>query len=176
MDEKRTVGVIVEVEAYVGTEDPASHAASRIGRTRRNETMFGRSGIAYVYLSYGVHWCLNVVTGSVGEPSAILVRAADPLEGVDVMVERRNRNRDLASGPGRLGQAFGITGALNGHHLSLSPLRLLPGWFVEEDQVEVSPRIGVSRAVDWPLRLSIRGNTSVSRRSQKPLNARGLRQ
>ena len=171
---KRTVGVIVEVEAYVGTEDPASHASARIGGTPRNETMFGRPGIAYVYLSYGVHWCLNVVTGSENEPCAVLVRAADPLEGVEFMAERRRRHRDLASGPGRLGQAFGITGELDGHDLSLPPLRLLPGWLVARDEVEVSPRIGISRAVDWPLRFSVRSNAFVSRRPRKASMANEL--
>jgi len=171
---KRTVGVIVEVEAYIGAQDPASHAAARIGRTLRNRTMFGRSGIAYVYLSYGVHWCLNVVTGSENEPCAVLVRAADPLEGVDFMVERRHGYRDLASGPGRLGQAFGVTGELDGHDLSIPPLRLLPGWLVTKEDVQVSPRIGISRAVDWPLRFSVRSSKSVSKRRRQFSNANEL--
>ena len=171
---KRTVGVIVEVEAYIGAQDPASHAAARIGRTRRNRTMFGRSGMAYVYLSYGVHWCLNVVTGSENEPCAVLVRAVDPLEGVDFMAERRHGYRDLASGPGRLGQAFGVTGELDGHDLSIPPLRLLPGWLVRKDEVQVSPRIGISRAVDWPLRFSVRSSKSVSKRRRKFSNAHEL--
>ena len=134
--------------------------------------MFGRPGIAYVYLSYGVHWCLNVVTGSENEPCAVLLRAADPLEGVEFMAERRQRHRDLASGPGRLGQAFGITGELDGHDLSLPPLRLLPGWLVAREEVEVSPRIGISRAVDWPLRFSVRSSVSVSRRRRKASKAK----
>jgi len=171
---KRTVGVIVEVEAYIGAQDPASHAAARIGRTRRNRTMFGRSGMAYVYLSYGVHWCLNIVTGSENDPCAVLVRAADPLEGVDFMVERRHGYRDLASGPGRLGQAFGVTGELDGHDLSIPPLRLLPGWLVTKDEVQVSPRIGISRAVDWPLRFSVRSSNSVSKGRSKFSNANEL--
>ncbi len=133
--------------------------------------MFGRPGIAYVYLSYGVHWCLNVVTGSENEPCAVLLRAADPLEGVEFMAERRQGRGDLASGPGRLGQAFGITDELDGHDLMAPPLSLLPGWPVARDQIEVSPRIGISRAADWPLRFSVRGNASVSQRRRNPLNA-----
>ena len=159
----RAVGVIVEVEAYTGPDDPASHAAARIGRTRRNASMYGPSGTAYVYLSYGVHWCLNVVTGAVGDPCAVLLRAVDPIEGLSVMSVRRGRERDLASGPGRLGQAFGITDALDAHDLSSPPLRLLPGWPTPAGSIDVSPRIGVSRARDWPLRFSVRGNASVSR-------------
>ncbi len=161
---RRTAGVIVEVEAYTGPNDPASHAAARIGRTRRNASMFGPPGTAYVYLSYGVHWCLNVVTGAIGDPCAVLLRAVDPIEGLDIMAARRGRERDLASGPGRVGQAFGITDALNMHDFSSPPLRLLPGWPTPPGSIDVSPRVGVSRAQDWPLRFSVRGNASVSHR------------
>ena len=160
--DERTVGVIVEVEAYLGRSDPASHAAARIGRTRRNETMFGPPGIAYVYLIYGMHWCLNVVTGAVDDPCAVLLRALDPIEGQDVMAPRRGTSRDLAAGPGRLGQAIGLTGALDGHDFSVPPLQLLSGWPVASSDVGVSGRIGISRAKDWPLRFFVRGNASVS--------------
>ncbi len=163
VDGRRATGVIVEVEAYTGPNDPASHAAARIGRTRRNASMFGPPGTAYVYLSYGVHWCLNVVTGVIGDPCAVLLRAVDPIEGLGVMAARRGREWDLASGPGRVGQAFGITRALNMHDLSTPPLRLLPGWPTPPGSIDVSPRVGVSRAQDWPLRFSVRGNASVSR-------------
>lgn len=163
VDGRRATGVIVEVEAYIGPDDPASHAAARIGRTRRNASMFGPPGTAYVYLIYGVHWCLNVVTCAMGDPCAVLIRAVDPLEGLDVMAARRGRGRDLASGPGRVGQAFGVTGALDSHDFSSPPLRLLPGWPPPPEAIEVSPRVGVTRARDWPLRFSARGNASVSR-------------
>ena len=170
VDGRRAMGVIVEVEAYTGPDDPASHAAARIGRTRRNASMFGPPGTAYVYLSYGVHWCVNVVTGAIDEACAMLLRAVDPIEGLDVMVARRGRERDLTSGPGRLGQAFGITDALDTHDLSSPPLRLLPGWPIPPGSIEVSPRVGISRARDWPLRFSVRGNASVSRaRRSAPL-------
>ena len=170
VDGRRATGIIVEVEAYTGPDDPASHAAARIGRTRRNAAMFGPPGTAYVYLSYGVHWCLNVVTGAIGDPCAVLLRAVEPIEGLGVMAARRGRERDLASGPGRAGKAFGITDALDGHDLSSPPLRLLPGWSIPPGSIDVSPRVGVSQAKDWPLRFSVRGNVSVSRvRRSAPL-------
>lgn len=170
IDGRRTTGIIVEVEAYTGPDDPASHAAARIGRTRRNAAMFGAAGTAYVYLSYGVHWCLNVVTGPTGYPCAVLIRAVEPIEGLSVMAARRGRERNLTSGPGRLTQAFGITETLDEHDLSLPPLRLLPGWPTTPGSIDVSPRVGVSRAQDWPLRFSVRGNASVSRvRRSMPL-------
>ena len=176
VDGPRTAGVIVEVEAYIGPDDPASHAAARIGRTRRNAPMFGLPGTAYVYLSYGVHWCLNVVTGAIDDPCAVLIRGVDPIEGLGVMAARRGRESDLASGPGRVGQAFGITDALNMHDLSSPPLRLLPGWPTPPGAIEASPRVGISRARDWHLRFSVRGNASVSRvrrssRLQRPMSA-----
>ena len=170
VDGRRTAGIIVEVEAYIGPDDPASHAAARIGRTRRNASMFGPPGTAYVYLSYGVHWCLNLVTGAIGNPCAVLIRAVDPIEGSDVMATRRGRKRDLTSGPGRVGQAFGITHALDGHDFSSPPLRLLPGWPTPPGSIDMSPRVGVSRAQDWPLRFCVRGSSSVSRvRRSEPL-------
>ena len=162
IDGRRVTGVIVEVEAYTGPDDPASHAAARIGRTRRNASMFGPPGTAYVYLSYGVHWCLNVVTGAIGDPCAVLLRAVHPIEGFDVMAARRGRERDLTSGPGRVGQAFGITDAVDGHDFSSPPLRVLPGWPTPPGSIDVSPRVGVSRARDWPLRFCVPGSGSVS--------------
>lgn len=159
----RTSGVIVEVEAYVGPEDPASHARASVGRTERNASMFGRPGIAYVYRSYGIHWCMNVVTGEVEDPVAVLVRALDPLDGREVMSRRRGRETDLCSGPGRLTEALGITGSQDGHDLSDDPLFLRPGWSVPETAVGTSGRIGIRRAADWPLRFYVRGHPSVSR-------------
>ncbi len=157
-----TSGVIVEVEAYVGPHDPASHAAERIGRTRRNEAMFGPPGRAYVYLIYGIHWCLNVVTAEEGYPAAVLVRGLEPLQGMEVMRSRRGGADALSRGPGRLGQALGITGALDGHDLSTPPLRLRPGWEVEPRDIARSPRIGIRRATDLELRFFIRDNPHVS--------------
>lgn len=151
----------METEAYIGPEDPASHAAARIGRTRRNATMFGRAGLAYVYRIYGMHWCLNVVTGGEGHPAAVLVRALDPLGGIDVMEGRRGR-RPLTSGPARLCQALGVTGDLDGHDLTRSPLWLAPGWPVTPSEISRSERIGIRRAADWPLRFYVTDHPAVS--------------
>ena len=162
-------GVIVETEAYLGPEDPASHAAARIGRTPRNETMFGPPGLAYVYRSYGIHWCLNVVTGETGFPAAVLIRALDPVTGLDHMRARRGPKGPLCSGPGRLCQALGITGALDGHPLKDPPLELLAGWTVPAEAVAESGRVGVRNAADWPLRFYLRGHPEVSRGPHRPL-------
>ena len=158
-----TAGVIVETEAYCGREDPASHAATRVGRTARNAAMFGPSGRAYVYRSYGMHWCVNVVTGWEGDPQAVLLRALDPLAGEEEMVRRRGRVEALASGPGRLCRALGITGVLYGHDLRQPPLEVRVGWTVPDSQVVVSGRIGVRAAADRPLRFFVHGSPGVSR-------------
>ena len=164
--ETRTAGRIVETEAYVGPHDEASHAAERIGRTARNDAMYGTPGIAYVYRIYGIHWCLNVVTGEPDYPAAALIRAVEPVEGVEVMRRRRGEkriDRELTSGPGRLAQAFGITGQEDGHPLDRPPLMIVQGEPVSDDAVAVGPRIGIIRAVEWPLRYFVRGNSFVSR-------------
>ncbi len=150
-----TRGRIVEVEAYIGPHDPASHAAERIGRTERNRVMFGPAGLAYVYRSYGIHWCVNVVTGSLDHPEAVLIRALEPLDGTEAMARRRRRTSDLCSGPGRLSQALAITGDLDGHDLSTPPLVLRSGDRIPSDRILRGPRVGISRAVDWPLRFWI---------------------
>jgi len=163
------LGRIVETEAYVGPHDAASHAAERIGRTSRNAAMFGAPGSAYVYRSYGVHWCLNAVTDRADFPAAVLIRAVEPVRGLAAMRARRARggrvpaDRDLARGPGRLTQAFAITGALDGHELVAPPLRILAGAPVPGRDVVVCPRVGISRAVDWPLRFCLRGSSWISR-------------
>lgn len=163
VDGHRTEGIIVETEAYIGPQDPASHAAERIGRTARNESMFGAAGLAYVYRIYGVHWCLNVVTGAEGFPAAVLIRALAPMGGQVVMGDRRGGRAPLASGPGRLCEALAITGALDGHDLTEEPLRLTPG--TRPDQtIAISPRIGIRRAADWPLRFYIQDHPAVSGR------------
>ncbi len=159
-----TAGVIVETEAYEGPRDPASHAAARAGRTRRNAAMFGPPGRAYVYRIYGVHWCVNVVTGSEGDPQAVLLRALDPLVGRETMIRRRRRETGLASGPGRLCQALAITGALYGHDLRCPPLEVRPGWRLPDARVGISGRIGVRAAADWLRRYFVIGNPEISRR------------
>lgn len=156
-------GVVVETEAYVGPGDPASHAAERIGRTRRNTPMFGPAGRAYVYRSYGVHWCLNVVTGVEGFPAAVLLRGLDVVEGREVAWGRREGREPLGAGPGRLCQLLGVTGQEDGHDLACPPLQLFQGWRVAESQVAVSGRIGIRHAADWPLRFYLRDHPEVSR-------------
>ncbi|MEN8377033.1 MAG: DNA-3-methyladenine glycosylase [Gemmatimonadota bacterium] len=159
----RTAGRIVEAEAYPGPHDPASHAAERIGRTARNEAMHGPPGIAYVYRIYGLHWCLNVVTGRAERPAAVLLRALEPVAGMDAMAERRGRLSDLASGPARLTAALGVSGAQDKHPLRLPPLSIHAGSLAAGESAAAGPRIGVARARDWPLRFWIRDSPFASR-------------
>jgi DNA-3-methyladenine glycosylase len=153
-------GVVVESEAYVET-DPASH--SHRGRTRRNASMFGPAGRLYVYRSYGVHWCANVVCDAEEVGAAVLIRALRPTYGLDAMRERRGVDDDrlLCSGPGRLAEALGITGADDGAALDEPPFELRP----HREPVEVveGPRVGITRARDHPWRYSLRGSAFVSR-------------
>lgn len=160
-------GVIVETEAYLGADDPASHAATRSGVTPRNRAMFGPAGHAYVYRSYGVHWCLNVVVRPPGSAGAILLRGVEVLEGAGLAASRRGRPDHLADGPGRLAAAFGVDASFYGHDLTTAPLMLLPGWPVPDDGVATTPRIGISKAADRPLRYCVVGSPGVSR--AKPL-------
>ena len=156
-------GRIVEAEAYLGPDDPACHAVA--GRTERTWHLHGPPGVAYVYFIYGVHWCFNAVTREEGHGSAVLVRALEPLRGIDLMRQRRGnvrRDVDLTNGPGKLCQALGIDGALDGTRLDRAPLRILSGSAVPDTEVHVTARIGITRAADWPLRWVVRGNPYVS--------------
>lgn len=161
----RVVCEVVETEAYVGPHDEASHAAERFGRTARNDPMFGAPGLAYVYLIYGVHWCLNVVTGHEGWGAAVLLRAGRPLEGVDAARARRpgRPDRELMRGPGNLARALGVDAALNYHPMDRPPLWIAAGRAVPDAEVAVGPRIGITRAADWPLRFWLRGDPHVSK-------------
>jgi DNA-3-methyladenine glycosylase len=159
----RTAGVIVETEAYGGPDDPASHASTVRGRTARNRVMFGPAGRAYVYRSYGVHWCMNVVTGAEGVAQAVLIRGIEPVEGEESMAARRCGAEPLAAGPGRLCAALAISDELYGHDLREPPLQLVQGWRVPDELVGVSQRVGVAQAKDWPHRFFVRGSTGVSR-------------
>ncbi|MCL1601396.1 MAG: DNA-3-methyladenine glycosylase, partial [Actinomycetia bacterium] len=111
-----------EVEAYRGHDDPASHAHR--GRTQRNQPMFGPAGTIYIYLSYGIHWCMNIVTGKEGDPQGVLLRGGTVVDGTSVAEERRDRRNHLADGPGKLGQALGINGDLSGATLNKGPVGL----------------------------------------------------
>lgn len=157
------VGRIVETEAYVGPHDPACHAYGH-RRTPRTEALYDRPATAYVYFTYGMHWCLNVVTERVDYPAAVLIRALEPLEGLDVMRRRRGGvpDRALCAGPARLCQALGITGVENGTSLIEGRVRILRG-SGPRPSVSVTPRIGVTQAADWPLRFLIAGSPWVSR-------------
>ncbi len=166
----RVAGRIVETEAYIGPHDPASHGAERIGRTARNQAMFGAPGIAYVYRSYGVHWCLNAVTHEREYPAAVLIRAVEPITGIAVMRRRRFGNvdhpgdRDLCSGPGKLAQAFAIDGSLDGHALQRPPLWIEAGVHYGAAAIVSGPRIGITKAADWPLRFCVRDSPWLSRK------------
>ena len=162
---QRTAGRIVEVEAYVGPEDPACHAYGH-RRTARTEPLYGPPGTAYVYFTYGMHWCLNAVTEELGFPAAVLIRALEPLEGLDVMRKRRGGGDDvrdgaLCAGPARLCEALGVTGALNGTSLQRGPLRVVGDR--PRRVIVKGPRIGITRAVDWPLRFHLKDSPWVSR-------------
>ena len=157
-------GMIVEAEAYVGEHDPACHAA--VGRTKRTAPLYGRPGLSYVYFIYGVHWCFNAVTREEGLPSAVLVRAIEPIGGIDLMRTRRGprgQGVNLTNGPGKLCEALGIDGAMNDLSLQKYPLVIRAGASLRDEDVAVGPRIGITKAADWPLRFFIRGNQWVSK-------------
>lgn len=144
------VGRIVEVEAY-RQDDPASHTFS--GRTKRNEVMFGPGGHLYVYFTYGMHYCANVVTGPPGEGAAVLLRAVDPIAGVELMLERRQGRRQIADGPAKLCQAFGIDAGNNGADLLRGGgVALFDDGVPPPERPRIGPRVGISKAVDQPWR------------------------
>jgi DNA-3-methyladenine glycosylase len=153
-------GVVVEAEAYE-PDDPASHSFG--GRTRRNATMFGPPGHLYVYRSYGIHWCANVVCAEDGVGAAVLLRALEPTAGLEVMRARRGLDdvRLLAAGPGRLTQALGITDAHDGLDLLRPPFALEPPH--APVVVAASPRVGITRAAEQPWRYSLTGTSFMSR-------------
>ncbi len=162
---------LTEVEAYEGSVDPASH--SYRGRTARNAVMFGPPGHAYVYFTYGMHFCANLVCGPEGTATAVLLRAGRIIEGVPLAAARRLAgrpaarvaDRDLARGPGRLGQALGIDRAQNGADVCdpASPVRVRPGLSpVTPGQISRGPRVGVSSAAEWPWRFWLTGDPTVS--------------
>jgi DNA-3-methyladenine glycosylase len=158
-------GRIVEVEAYHHT-DPAAHSFN--GQTARNAVMFGPPGRAYVYRSYGIHWCVNFVCEEEGSASAVLIRALDPTEGLPTMRRRRKLTdeRLLCAGPGRVCEALGITGAHNGLALDKLPFTLLAR--AEEVAIAIGPRIGISKAVDLPWRYGLQGSRFLSKPFRTP--------
>ncbi len=161
----RLVGRIVETEAYLGEEDAASHAFR--GPTPRNRSMFGPPGHAYVYLIYGVHHCLNIVTGPEGKGQAVLIRAVEPLEGIERMRQHRKDVpiRQLTNGPGKLCQAFAIDKSLDGHDLCVGETLWLERGLPPQETICQSPRIGVrgdEKALTRPWRFYLKNNPFVS--------------
>jgi DNA-3-methyladenine glycosylase len=170
VDGQRLAGVIVETEAYLGAIDKAAHSFGH-RRTARNEPMYADGGTWYVYLNYGIHEMLNVVTESVEVPSAVLIRAVEPIEGMELMFARRPKARrevDLCSGPGKLGAAFGIDRSLSGRDLMTEPTLFIERSAAKHPpRIEVGPRVGVDYAEEWaarPLRFFRAGCPFVSRR------------
>jgi len=156
-----TAGRIVEVEAYVGPHDPACHAYGH-RRTARTEPLYGPPGTAYVYFTYGMHWCLNAVTETQGFPAAVLIRALEPLAGFETM-RRRRRTEPLCAGPARLCEALVVTGAFNGVSLQRGRLRIEDGTRPRKQDIVAGPRIGITQATDWPLRFYLRDSPFLSR-------------
>jgi DNA-3-methyladenine glycosylase len=170
-DGVRTSGRIVETEAYIGEHDEACHAS--VGKTARTIGLWGPPGSAYVYRIYGMYWCANVVTRPAGLASAVLIRAVEPIRGIEQMWARRpaaRREADLTSGPGRLCDALGITGpAHHGTSWVRGPLVIREGDPVPEDEVAITPRIGLNPkrgGFAWPLRWIVRDNPFVSARAE----------
>lgn len=161
--EGRASGCIVETEAYLH-DDAAAHSFH--GPTARNAVMFGAAGHAYVYFIYGIHYCVNVVTQPPGTGEAVLIRALEPLEGLELMARRRGTPdlRKLCSGPGKLTQALGIGAAQNGLPLDRGPLRILAGDTLPESGTVTTTRVGITRAAHLPLRFYLSDNRFVSRR------------
>jgi len=152
----KLIGKIVETEAYYGEEDPASHSFK--GKTKRSAIMWGPPGIAYVYFTYGMHFLLNVVTEKEGVPGAVLIRALEPVEGIELMRENRKRIRltELTTGPARLTEAFGIDGSFNGRDLTKGELVITEG-NKEVFEIERTSRRGIKRGLDRKLRFFIKG-------------------
>jgi len=158
-----TAGRIVEVEAYLGIDDLAAHASR--GLTDRTRVLFGPPGHAYVYFIYGMHECLNFTAEKTGTAGSVLIRALEPVCGIATMRSRRPKARrmeDLASGPGKLTMALGITRALNGGDLVKGPLQVRKLKRDDEFAIKVTPRVGIRHCADWPLRFLIEGSRFVS--------------
>jgi DNA-3-methyladenine glycosylase len=159
-----TAGVIVETEAYLGADDLAAHSAR--GITDRTRIIFGPPGHAYVYLIYGMYECLNLVAEPAGQPGCVLIRALEPLEGIDIMRNRRpvaKKPEQLASGPGKLTRALNITRKHNGADVTRGPITVHRRNEEPPIRIVTTPRIGITHCADWPLRFYVAGNAFVSR-------------
>ena len=161
--QKYLIGKIVETEAYLDKNDLASHSA--VGKTARNEVMFGEAGLAYVYFTYGMHYCFNVVTGESGKGSAVLIRAVEPIAGINIMQKNRRRNNftNLTNGPAKLCQAFSIDKSLNGLDLRKSKILYLANSLEEKFLIAKTSRIGIKKSPEKLLRFYIKENKFVSK-------------
>ena len=160
----RAAGMIVETEAYLGGDDLAAHSAR--GITNRTRVIFGPPGHAYVYFIYGMHECLNLVAEPEGQPGCVLIRAAEPMVGIDLMKRRRPKAlsiQKLASGPGNLTRAIANTRAQNGADVTRGPLVVRKWNKAPRFEIQVTPRIGIRHCADWPLRFVIAENRAVSK-------------
>jgi DNA-3-methyladenine glycosylase len=158
-----TAGMIVETEAYLGLDDLAAHASR--GRTERTKVLFGPPGRAYVYFIYGMHECLNVVADREGEPGCVLIRALEPLSGIERMYQRRHWHgpvKGLANGPGKLTQALSITREQYGQRLDKGAFTIRAWKNKPEFSIAVTPRIGITQCADWPLRFTWAGHPCLS--------------
>lgn len=165
-DEGLASGIIVETEAYLGEHDEACHAFA--GVTKRTAPLYGQPGTSYVYFIYGMYWCFNAVTREEGLPSAVLVRAVEPFEGIPLIRSRRSgvtRDSDLTNGPGKLCLALKIGSGMNGMSLQRGNLVIRKGIAIRDADIAVTPRIGITKAADWPLRWIVRDNPYISKRS-----------
>jgi DNA-3-methyladenine glycosylase len=160
-----TAGMIVETEAYLGLDDLAAHASR--GQTERTKVLFGPAGRAYVYFSYGMHECLNIVADREGTPGCVLIRALEPLSGLTQMYKRRHwrgPNTGLANGPGKLTQALAITREHYGRRLDRGDLTIRRWRINPKFEIGVTPRLGITKCADWPLRFIWMGHPCLSRR------------
>lgn len=162
IDGRKLVGRIVETEAY-DQVDAASHSYK--GRTPRTDVMFGPAGHLYVYFTYGMHYCCNVVTGPEGYGSAVLIRAIEPLEGIEIMAQNRGGRKgiDVTNGPAKLCQAYAIDKSWNGHNLLNLPLKLILQKPIADEDIVQTTRVGISQAKDMPWRFYVRDNPYVSK-------------
>ena len=160
-------GKIVETEAYIGEDDPACHAA--VGRTSRNEVMFGSAGYAYVYFIYGMHYCLNVVTEQEGFPAAVLIRAIESISGIDKMKELRKTQKidQLTNGPGKICQAFNINRLSNGLDFCGNVLFIANGDKIESSEIVKSNRIGIKAGLNHKWRFYIKDSSFVSQNKKR---------
>lgn len=167
---KILAGIIVEVEAYDGSVDEAAHTF--LGKTKRNEIMFGEGGFLYVYFTYGAHYCSNVVTGQEGEGTAVLIRAIEPVLGIDEMIKNRfgrdlkneKEKLNLTSGPGKVCSALSITKEHYGTDLTKDEIFILDRPVINKKDIAAGKRVGISKSIDLPWRFYIQGNAYVSRK------------